>query len=154
MLTIDAPKSEIRSTKSETNRRQINPKRMKIQNAESGLKLFENFCFFEHSNLFRVSCFGPRGFFRASNFSLFASLRPFDFAQDMLCGRYFLVSAFYFRYNCSIKPLFSISLKKLASTKSAGDIVFDFASLSRSSTACSAFSLGAGKRSNRSACSS
>jgi hypothetical protein len=64
------------------------------------------------------------------------------------------LSASYFRYSCSIKPLFSISLKKLASTKSAGAKFLVFGSVSRSSTAWSALSLGAGNRSNRSACSS
>src|SRR5262249_21747348 len=60
----------------------------------------------------------------------------------------------YFRYSCSIRPLFSISLKKLASTKSAGAKFLIFGSVSRSSTAWSALSLGAGNRSNKSTCSS
>src|SRR5262249_40062658 len=60
----------------------------------------------------------------------------------------------YFRYSCSIRPLFSISLKKRASTKSDGAKFLIFGSVSRSSTAWSALSLGAGNRSNRSACSS
>src|SRR4029434_2589628 len=60
----------------------------------------------------------------------------------------------YFRYSCSIKPLFSISLKKLASTKSAGAKCLVLRWVSRSRTASGACSLGAGNRSNRLACSS